>query len=113
MQIKLIAKSSSGQGTYEVDFDFDREGLRVSCNCQAGRLGKSCKHKIGFLRGQADLLANQDQLVGLERVKRLLENTDFPNLLSELDKCEVEVEIAKRNLSTIKELLEKKLKSNA
>lgn len=113
MQIKLIAKSSSGQGTYEVDFDFDQEGLRVSCSCEAGSFGKSCKHKVGFLRGQADLLANQGQLVDLDRVKRLLDNTDFPNLLSDLGKCEAEVEIAKQNLSKIKKLFEKKMKSNA
>jgi len=113
MQIKLIAKSSSGLGTYEVDFDFDIEGLVVSCNCEAGRFGKTCKHKIDFLLGQGDALANEAQLVDLERVKKLLDNTDFPNLLTQLAKSEAEFETAKRNLSRIKKLIEKKMKSNA
>ena len=63
MELKLKAESSNGESYYIISCLSNDNGLvTVHCNCQAGMLGKHCKHKKRLLCGDESLLFDSSQV---------------------------------------------------
>ena len=63
MELKLKAKSSNGESFYIISCLSNDNGLiTIHCNCQAGILGKHCKHKRRLLCGDESVLFDSSQV---------------------------------------------------
>ena len=110
MEKVFFAQSSNGLKAYKVEFQFDVNQLTVYCDCPAGVLGKLCKHKLGFLRGDKDFLRNQEQQDILD-VQEWIKQSDYPQLLRELEISELELEKLRAKIISIKMNIERSMKS--
>jgi len=90
MAIVIQAKSSSG-GSYDVHFD--REPLRVFCECRAGVNRQLCKHKRAFINGDESMLADRNQANELRTVTEWLQGSEI--VAAEADLTRVEAEKAR------------------
>ena len=108
INIRLKAKSSSGE-FYEVVFEIE-EKIKVNCNCEAGKYGKLCKHKIGLLSGDISLLYDSKEKSKFEELILYVERSTYLNLLDELNHAETVVENAKKEVKKLKNKLELSLK---
>lgn len=84
MKATIQASSSSG-GSYPVEFSDEDGALRVFCHCQAGSLQQLCKHKLGLLKGDSQMLFNKAD-EGL--LKQVLSSEAFAVLKLKIDQFE-------------------------
>ena len=84
-QEKLVffVKSGTKKLSYSVICEFRDGALFVRCNCQAGRFGKFCKHKIGLIQGDFGILSNDEQIEDLSTITEWIQNSDFLDLIFE------------------------------
>jgi len=78
-QYKVKAKSSSG-GYYEVTLTNSGTSIAVFCTCDAGVNRKLCRHKIGILDGNINLLFDQDEKDVIDKIKSLADKSTYPDL---------------------------------
>lgn len=72
---------------FRVTFQRKDGHLSATCTCNAGLLGKLCKHRLGLLRGEAlGIVSGNEQDV--PRIQELFRGTEAEGLLSELLKAE-------------------------
>jgi len=62
-KITLLAKSSSGDEPYFVDFLLKHGSLSVHCSCKAGEYGQLCKHKLALVTCDESMLYDKEQAV--------------------------------------------------
>jgi hypothetical protein len=67
--ITLLAKSSSGNNPYKVEFVVDGQDLRVLCHCPAGLSEKVCKHVLALATANSEMLFGSDQNALFDKVK--------------------------------------------
>ena len=113
MEAILAVNSSSGTGSYLVHVIYDGSSLSIHCDCQAGKLGQSCRHKFGIISGNQEILADKNQSVELERIQGWLQKTTIPNLLNQLNDAESQAQKAKNDLAQIKKRFEKAIRDGA
>lgn len=111
MLITILAKSSESD-PYEVDFFFKEGKLTVRCSCKAGFYGKLCRHKTALIAGDQSMLFQDNDGTKLSDVQKWIEQTNYPNLLEELEDAKFEIEKAKRHAATIKKKIEETMKGN-
>ena len=106
--------SSDGSTVYSVTVGMNGGKVHASCTCRAGEIGKLCKHQIGILSGQADLLVSQDdEMKGeLEKFVAQIADTECAGLVSEIREADAEMKEQKRRLDGAKKNLEKTLKQH-
>ncbi len=110
MRINIEVPSSSSDAIYLVSVDQDDQGVVIACSCPAGAFGKLCKHKLDVLDaadGSVDSLSNSSR----SDVRRLIEGTAIPLLVTSMKSADLEVQKAKRVLESLKRALEKALNS--
>ena len=110
VQIALKAKSSGGEKPYLVTFRFDNDRLFVSCNCQAGRYGKFCKHKWGLLRGVESFLYDENQYDDLEKISNWVQKSQYFDLIVKMSKANAVLEKINKDIKSIKKEVEKAMK---
>lgn len=101
-KILLLAKSSSREEPYSVEFRLKDNLLSVECDCPAGERGQLCKHKLSFISHKKAMLYDSEQAQELDKVCKWVECSDFSELLKVLEETERELEQAKRKLKTTK-----------
>ena len=106
--IKIKAKSSSGS-SYQVVFEID-ENIRVNCSCDAGKIGKLCKHKTGLLSGDHGMLYDLAEVPILDNLMTFIKRSTYSQLNSELETAEKSFDTAKNNVKKVKHSLELALK---
>jgi uncharacterized Zn finger protein len=104
--------SSDGSTVYQVTVGTCDGKVRASCTCRAGTLGKLCRHQIGILVGQIDLLASPTNEVRTELNKFVSEiaDTECAHYVTEMLAAETEMKEQKKRLDRAKRTLEKSLK---
>ena len=64
MRSTILSKSSSGD-PYEVTFMGEDDRIRVFCRCAAGSTGSFCKHKVGLIMADLQMLHDQSHSAAL------------------------------------------------
>ncbi|MFA5292508.1 MAG: hypothetical protein WC496_05670 [Phycisphaerae bacterium] len=105
--IEILAKSSSSDTHYTVSFCFEENKIAVFCSCPAGDNRKLCKHVRQIIAGNDSILYDKNQKGELEEISNLLQKTQIPLLLSEINKSEELLEKTKMNIEKAKKNLEK------
>lgn len=99
--------SSDGSTVYLVSVERQGDRVLASCTCKAGDFGQLCKHQIGILSGQDDLLAPSDEDVRMklsELVSQISDTkcasyvTEYLSAVAGLDEQKKRRDRAKRNL---------------
>jgi hypothetical protein len=99
MKITLQAFSSSG-GSYPVEVSDENGVFRMFCHCQAGMTQQMCKHKIGFLKGDAKMLYNAAEKTLLEQIQS---SPAFPAIKARLEVYEAALSDVEREMAKLKE----------
>lgn len=102
MKITLFAKSSSRDEPYRVDFIFDNDTLKIKCNCPAGKFGKFCKHKWGLIKGNYDMLYDDDGDDQLDKINDWIQESQYLDLIIEMSKAQKRLDDAQKDLDKIK-----------
>ena len=110
MEKTLKARSSDGHSSYSVWFTFADGSLTIDCNCPAGELGKSCKHKLAFLLGKKDMLFCPEENGILAELQAWVNQTSYPELIRQIDHAEVELRRAQEKVKRAKSMLERAMK---
>ena len=110
MKNTLLAKSSGGDIPYKVDFIFDNNRLIIKCNCPAGRFGKFCKHKWGLVKGNYDLLYDENQDEQLDKINDWIQNSQYLDLIFEMSKAQKRLDEAQEDLNIIKKKVASSMK---
>ena len=107
MEIKLRAKSSDGQTTYEVRFVRESGRLSVFCSCPAGEFGKYCKHKHSFLSGESVLLTDTSDADSVSTIQEWVRESRYSPLLAAVNLAESEAKKAQSRVQDLKRKLER------
>lgn len=102
MKFALLAKSSSRDEPYKVDFIFDNDMLIIKCNCPAGRFGKFCKHKWSLIKGNYDMLYEENQDDQLDKINDWVQKSHYLDLIIEMSKAQKRFDEAQKDLNKIK-----------
>jgi uncharacterized Zn finger protein len=115
MTVDFEVLSSDGSTIYVVSVERQGDKVLASCTCKAGDFGQLCKHQIGMLSGQDDLLASSDEKVRMrlrEVVSQIADTecasyvTEYLSAVAGLDEQKKRRDRAKRNLEkTLKQYL--------
>jgi|TARA_Y100000296_G_scaffold84879_1_gene119366 hypothetical protein len=104
MERTILVKSSSGEDSYSVEVSSTEEhGITIMCDCAAGEWGKYCKHKMGVALGDATILFDDEQIDSFKEISNWIASSNYPNLFSEIRVVEKELEVAKKNVKSMKE----------
>ncbi len=106
--------SSDGSTVYNVMVVVNGGKVKASCTCKAGELGKLCKHLIGILSGQTDLLTSQNnEAMGeLNKFVTQIADTECATYVAEMLAADAEMSELKKRLGRAKRNLEKTLKQH-
>lgn len=103
---------SDGSTVYIVTVEMNDGKVRASCTCRAGELGKLCKHQIGILSGQTDLLVSPNNEVKdeLNKFVSQISDTECAGFVAEMFAADAELKEQKSRLDHAKRNLERALK---
>lgn len=99
-------QSSSGDGNYDVEVVQSVGGVRLRCSCQAGRFGKLCKHALQVVLAGLGRPSSISLDGSLSEVAVLIQSSDIPALLRELETAEQVLEGAKKGVLRARKRLE-------
>lgn len=103
---QLRVTSSDGVSFYLVEFEWDSERLRITCDCRAGTLGKNCRHKEGLICGDSSLLKDPADIVVLNEVVEWVNQSPVRSAISRLHAAEAELKAAQARVKAAKKALE-------
>jgi uncharacterized Zn finger protein len=105
---------SDGSSVYVVSVERQGDKVLASCTCKAGEFGQLCKHQIGILSGQDDLLAssNEDVRMKLRELVSQITNTACASYVAEYLSAVAGLEEQKKRRDRAKRNLEKILKQH-
>ena len=112
MSVDFEVLSSDGSTVYVVSVERQNDKVLASCTCKAGEFGQLCKHQIGILSGQDDLLASSDEDVRMkirEFVSQIAD-TACASYVAEYLSAVAGIEEQKKRKDRAKRNLEKALK---
>ena len=109
MEKTLLALSSDGVTSYKVVFRRETSKLIVVCSCPAGEMGRLCRHKLGLLAGDNDMLSSPKHVPDLEEVQSWIKGSRFPTLIVQLKETEIEMARTKKRLSELKREIEEQM----
>ena len=104
-KLEILAKSSSSDTPYTVEWYLEGNKASAFCSCPAGDNRKLCKHVKQIIAGDGSILYDENQKNELEAIRNHLSKTAIPLLLSELEKSESLLEEAKRDVEKAKKNL--------
>lgn len=103
---RFLVRSSDGSNSYVVSVTLSVSTVIVHCDCQAGVLGKLCKHKLAILTADAKALTNCEDNDRLISLVLLLENSDLLVAVRLLQSDEITLEKLKLAVSQRKKNIE-------
>jgi uncharacterized Zn finger protein len=106
-KVEILAKSSSSDTPYTVEWHLEENKISAFCSCPAGDNRMLCKHVRKIIAGDNSILYDKNQKKEMEAIRHHLKDTEIPLLLSELEKNESVLEEAKRNVEGAKRNLSK------
>lgn len=109
--ITFLAKSSSGEGPYKVDFINEQGRLIIKCNCPAGRFGKLCKHKMRLVKGDYEILFDENQAEQLDQIQDIIQKSEYLPLIINISKAEKVIREAEKGLREAKKQVAKAMKN--
>ena len=104
-KLKFSVTGSKGD-LYTVIFERSNNNLNAFCDCQAGQNGMYCKHRFSLMDGEVKNIAS-DNIHDLEKLKKLLENTDVLEAYNAVNSAQKEADKAKLILQKTKKALAK------
>ena len=99
MDASIFVFSTDGLTTYKLDAHFEDEKLNLYCNCQAGSLGKLCKHKLAIAGNDWSTVAEETNLDSQKCVKSWVSLSGYEQLVIELTNAEKSEKEAKENVN--------------
>lgn len=102
---RFLVRSSDGSNSYVVSVTLSPPVI-VHCDCQAGVLGKLCRHKLAILTADAKALTNCEDNNRLISLVLLLENSDLLVAVRLLQSDEITLEKLKLAVSKRKKNIE-------
>lgn len=82
MEKIIFYVQGSEKEPYKVTFWRKEKDFKSACSCKAGKKGMYCKHRLDLLEGNLTNLSS-DNYEDLEKVYKMLENSDLGILLDE------------------------------
>lgn len=108
MKIHFKVASSSGPDLYDVVAEASAQRLSMRCNCVAGSLAQTCKHRLSLLAG--DVTAVVTVVNGrAEDLAAFRGDTPIGRRLAEIAALEAEQEAIKRRIKAAKKALGREL----
>lgn len=98
MKLIVLAKSSSGE-PYNVEFMLVGNSIRIFCHCPAGVTQQVCKHKLGLIKGDTEMLFDPTQAEELAEIQTAPEFAKLRERVDEFEKRMSEIEAAKSALT--------------
>lgn len=99
--IVILSKSSSGN-PYSVRFYLEENRISAYCSCPAGENHKLCKHIIQIINSEDSILFDNNQYNLMKEICSHLQNTEIPNLVSNLRENEILLEKSQENVKKAK-----------
>ena len=103
MKTRFEVSGSSGV-VYVVETVADGREVTITCDCDAGRNGMACRHRLAVLSGDASAIVSSNKRE-LANVTALLPGTKLLAQLSKVAQAEEAADDAKRELSKAKKEL--------
>lgn len=105
MQEISFKVQGSALDPYDVVFKKQADAkLSAFCSCQAGKNGKSCKHRFNILKGIKEGIVS-DNLEDVELVQSWLHGTNLEQAINKMRKLESEEEKIKKELEDTKKVV--------
>jgi hypothetical protein len=108
LKVTIRAKSSDGEGAYNVIFSNDGGRVTVSCKCPAGINGKFCKHKWELMNGNPSMLFDRADQPSLDVIAGWMETTGIKGLYRRVSELEQQLETIKQQIQKEKKNVERK-----
>ena len=109
--ILLVKSSNEENGPYKVTVTREGDLSKIKCDCQAGKFGQYCKHKMRVIKGHEDILYDESQEDDLASVAKLFQKVEFIKLRSEMTKAEEALENAEKNVKQIRNKIAQAMKN--
>lgn len=108
MEEIVFRVQGSAAEPYVVQFKKDGSNLIAKCDCPAGVIGQSCKHRLRILDGSNEgiISGNADEI---ERIVAWLKGSDVETTIRQLRDAEERQEVAKKEVAMLKKKLGKVL----
>ena len=110
MNSTIFVDSTDGFTIYKIDVHFEDEKLNLYCSCQAGSLGKLCKHKLAIAGNDWDKVSKETSSESQACVKKWINLSGYEQLVVALSDAEKTEQVAKINVVKMKKNIEKLMK---
>ena len=110
MDATIFVTSTDGLSIYKIEAHFEDEKLNLYCSCQAGLLGKLCKHKLAIAGNDWSKVAKETSPESQEYVKSWVSLSGYEQLVVALANAEKAEQEAKANVVKLKKRIEKMMK---
>jgi hypothetical protein len=110
MKVVIRAMSSSGEGTYNVEFSNDGGKVTAFCDCSAGIHAKFCKHKWELMNGDSSMLADSAEQRSLDTVVGWIASSSFKEIYKKVNELEKQMESIKGLIRKEKSGVERKFR---
>ncbi|MCF8025826.1 MAG: hypothetical protein K9K82_10115 [Desulfobacteraceae bacterium] len=97
--------------SYKIEYIKENGQVIIKCNCPAGKFGKFCKHKMRFIQGDTEILADEDQDERLSEIADQIQKSEYLNLIIAHSKAKRAVEEAEQNLKDVRKKIAKAMKN--
>jgi hypothetical protein len=106
---RIGMRSESTDATYVINVMRKAKEVRFECSCQAGSLGKLCKHILSIVNDDTSRLSQSNQESEVHNIFEAFRSTETYPLLLEYQTAGMEKEKIERRLTDLKKVLAKKL----
>jgi hypothetical protein len=98
----LVKSGNEESGPYKVTITRELGLTKIKCNCQAGKFGQYCKHKMRIIKGHEDVLHDESQAEDLASIADFFQQEEFIKMRSEMTKAEEALGKAEENVKQIR-----------
>lgn len=108
--IELCATAGSRDTPYTVEVVPENGNICVFCNCPAGNMTRLCKHKIGVVMGDLDVLEDPgSQQEAWSRAQALLESSSLRTAVADLQSAIADPAFSKDRIRSMKMSVARKM----
>lgn len=93
---------------YTVTIIRDAANVTARCTCAAGIIGTYCKHRVALLTGESVEIVSPNA-VEAAAIPQWVAGTDVEHAIAELRQAESRLEVAKREVASLKKALARAL----
>jgi uncharacterized Zn finger protein len=107
-KLHFICASSSGEGNYNIVAYQTENGVRLSCDCQAGVNGMMCKHRLAVMTGSTNKFS-RCRPEDIASLKLMLDGHPCWSIMDAIKGLEAEAERVKKAIAAEKKGLARSL----